>query len=112
MANRFFDPGEQRGAKVNALFDRIANRYDLINDLQSFGLHRRWKHRLILLGQIKPGMAVLDVCCGTADLALEMATEKATVTGLDFSEAMLHVAQRRASERRRLASSQSGADNP
>ena len=45
--NPFYDPGASRGARVHELFSRIAGRYDLINDLQSFGLHRYWKHRLI-----------------------------------------------------------------
>ena len=49
MANTFFDPGEQRAAKVQDLFARIAPRYDLINDLQSFGLHRYWKRRVLRL---------------------------------------------------------------
>ena len=40
MADTFFDPGDQRAARVHALFARIAPRYDLINDLQSLGLHR------------------------------------------------------------------------
>ena len=47
MANIFFDPGGERAAKVQELFARIAPRYDLINDLQSFGLHRYWKRRVV-----------------------------------------------------------------
>ena len=46
MSNVFYDAGEARAAKVNDLFARIARRYDLINDWQSFGLHRRWKRRV------------------------------------------------------------------
>jgi len=112
MANSFFEPGAQRSAKVHALFNQIANRYDLINDLQSFALHRRWKHRLIALANLKPGAAVLDVCCGTADLALAMAAENATVAGLDFSEAMLQVAQKRAREEPAAAGPKSCTPNP
>ena len=47
MANEFYQPGDQRAAKVNDLFAAIAPRYDFINDLQSFGLHRWWKNRLV-----------------------------------------------------------------
>ncbi len=54
MANTFYDPGEQRAAKVHELFARIAPRYDLINDLQSFGLHRHWKRRVIQLARPSP----------------------------------------------------------
>ena len=46
MANSFYIEGEQRAEKVNDLFARVAPRYDVINDLQSFGLHRAWKRRL------------------------------------------------------------------
>jgi len=99
MGNSFFEPGQQRAHKVNALFNKIAPRYDLINDLQSFGLHRHWKRRLLKLAQPKPGVIALDLCCGTADLALAMAEAGAQVVGLDFSEQMLQVAERRASQR-------------
>ncbi len=97
MANRFFDPGDQRAAKVHDLFSRIALRYDLINDLQSFGLHRRWKKRVIELARPQAGQRALDLCCGTGDLALGLARHGVQVVGLDFSEHMLQVAARRSS---------------
>ena len=93
MANEFYSPGEQRGAKVSELFARIAPRYDLINDVQSFGMHRRWKRRLVRLAGVRPGERALDLCCGTGDLAFALAEAGASVTGLDFSEAMLRVAR-------------------
>jgi demethylmenaquinone methyltransferase/2-methoxy-6-polyprenyl-1,4-benzoquinol methylase len=93
MANVFFDPGEQRAAKVKALFGQIAPRYDLINDLQSFGLHRYWKRRLVLLAAPQPGERALDVCCGTGDLAFALHQHGAEVVGLDFSQQMLAVAK-------------------
>ena len=93
MSNPFYDPGEERATKVHALFATIARRYDLINDVQSFGMHRRWKRRLVTLANVKPGACALDVCCGTGDLAFALAAEGAEVTGLDFSEAMLAVAK-------------------
>jgi demethylmenaquinone methyltransferase/2-methoxy-6-polyprenyl-1,4-benzoquinol methylase len=97
MANTFFDPGEQRAAKVQDLFARIASRYDLINDLQSFGLHRYWKRCLLRLARPQPGQRALDLCCGTGDLAQALARRGAHVAGLDFSERMLEAAQRRES---------------
>jgi demethylmenaquinone methyltransferase/2-methoxy-6-polyprenyl-1,4-benzoquinol methylase len=96
MANPFYEPGAERAAKVNDLFSGIAARYDLINDLQSLGLHRLWKRRLVRLARVGPGDRALDVCCGTGDVALALARTGATVTGLDFSAPMLAVASRRA----------------
>jgi demethylmenaquinone methyltransferase/2-methoxy-6-polyprenyl-1,4-benzoquinol methylase len=96
MANKFYDPGDQRAVKVKALFARIASRYDLINDLQSFGLHRYWKRRVVRLARPVPGCRALDVCCGTGDLALALARNGADVVGLDFSDKMLEVAAKRA----------------
>jgi len=95
LTNPFFDVGSQRAAKVQGLFARIAPRYDLINDLQSFGLHRYWKRCLISLAGVQAGVRALDVCCGTGDLALALARRGAEVVGLDFSQPMLEVAQRR-----------------
>ncbi len=95
MSNAFYDAGEQRATKVNDLFAAIARRYDLINDLQSFGLHRLWKRRVVRLAQAKPGDCALDLCCGTGDLALALAQNGATATGLDFSRPMLDVADQR-----------------
>jgi demethylmenaquinone methyltransferase/2-methoxy-6-polyprenyl-1,4-benzoquinol methylase len=96
MANSFYVEGEQRGAKVNDLFARVAPRYDLINDLQSFGLHRLWKRRVVRMAGVKPGARALDVCCGTGDISFALAQAGAAVTALDFSAAMLGVARQRA----------------
>src|SRR6266446_188167 len=104
MANWYFEPGEQRAARVNELFTGIATRYDLLNDLQSLGLHRRWKRRLIALAGAKPGLRALDLCCGTGDLAFALARRGADVAGLDFSQAMLQVAQRKKSKVQSLKS--------
>jgi demethylmenaquinone methyltransferase / 2-methoxy-6-polyprenyl-1,4-benzoquinol methylase len=95
MANQFYSPDEQRASRVNALFSRIAGRYDLINDLQSFGLHRLWKRRVVRLAQVQNGEKALDLCCGTGDLAFGLARDGAQVTGLDFTQAMLDVAESR-----------------
>ena len=96
MSNKYYQPGDERGAKVNDLFAAIAPRYDLINDLQSFGLHRLWKRRMIRLAQLQPGERALDLCCGTGDIAFALAASGAEVSGVDFSDAMLAVARKRA----------------
>src|ERR1041385_1073983 len=95
MATSFYDPGEQRGRKVNALFQQIAARYALVNDLQSFGLHRRWKARVAELAKVRNGDRALDVCCGTGDICLTLARQGAEVIGLDFTNEMLQRAQAR-----------------
>jgi demethylmenaquinone methyltransferase / 2-methoxy-6-polyprenyl-1,4-benzoquinol methylase len=105
VSNIFYAPGEQRAAKVGDLFAAIARRYDLLNDLQSFGLHRLWKRRVVALAAVRPGDRALDLCCGTGDIALALARQGADVTGLDFSEKMLEVA------RTRLQNSKSKAKN-
>src|SRR5262245_30744249 len=95
MANEFYSPGEQRATKVNDLFATIATRYDLINDLQSVGLHRLWKRRVLRLAAPRPGEHALDLCCGTGDIAFALARRGARVVGLDFSEPMLRVARQK-----------------
>ena len=95
MSNSFYAPGEQRAVKVNDLFAAIARRYDLLNDLQSFGLHRLWKRRVVRLANVKPGNRALDLCCGTGDISFALAQCGAETTGLDFSEKMLEVAETR-----------------
>ncbi len=61
--------GEKR-ARVGAVFDRVAERYDLMNDLMSLGLHRLWKAFAVRIARIRPGERVLDVASGSGDLAL------------------------------------------
>ena len=69
VANAYYSPDRQRAEKVNDLFADIAPRYDFINDLQSFGLHRWWKRRLLRLAAVRSGESALDLCCGTGDVA-------------------------------------------
>ena len=95
VSNVFYAPGEPRAAKVNDLFAAIARRYDLLNDLQSFGLHRRWKRRVAALAAAAPGDRALDLCCGTGDIAFALARRGAETIGLDFSGKMLDVAATR-----------------
>ncbi len=89
MSNEYYEPGNERALKVKALFERIAPRYDLINDLQSFGLHRLWKRAVIELARVGAGDKALDVCCGTGDIAKALARRGAEVVGLDFCQRML-----------------------
>jgi demethylmenaquinone methyltransferase/2-methoxy-6-polyprenyl-1,4-benzoquinol methylase len=96
VTNKFYVPGGERAGKVQDLFGTIAARYDLINDLQSFGLHRLWKRRVVSMAGGNPGQTVLDLCCGTGDIALAFAKKGMDTVGLDFSPAMLAVAEKRA----------------
>lgn len=108
MESKFYQADEHRAEKVQKLFATIARRYDLLNDIMSAGLHRRWKRRLVELADGKrtaesggreadseKRMRVLDLCCGTGDIALAFARAGADVTGADFTEEMLRVAEAR-----------------
>ncbi len=113
MSNAFYAPGPQRATKVGDLFAAVARRYDFINDLQSFGLHRRWKWLAAQLANAQPGDRALDVCCGTGDLAFALAAQGADVVGLDFSEAMLTVAKSKIQNlKSKVRSSQPTVHNP
>jgi demethylmenaquinone methyltransferase/2-methoxy-6-polyprenyl-1,4-benzoquinol methylase len=76
------------------MFDRIAPVYDAMNRVMTAGLDRRWR-RLTAEAVVRPGERVLDVCCGTGDLALADLRAGGRVTGLDFSERMLERARRK-----------------
>jgi demethylmenaquinone methyltransferase/2-methoxy-6-polyprenyl-1,4-benzoquinol methylase len=96
VSNKYYKTGKERAALVGTLFGALAPRYDLINDLQSLGLHRRWKNLLVAMAEVKPGQKALDLCCGTGDIAFALQRAGAEVVGLDFSSAMLEVARARA----------------
>jgi demethylmenaquinone methyltransferase / 2-methoxy-6-polyprenyl-1,4-benzoquinol methylase len=81
------------------MFDRVAARYDVLNSVMTAGLHHRWRERAADRAALKPGDSALDVCCGTGDLALELAQRVAPdgrVVGCDFSEPMLDLAREKA----------------
>jgi len=83
---------------VRELFDAIAPRYDQLNDLLSLGLHRFWKRQALHWLQPRPGQRLIDLCCGTGDLALVLAERLrpgGEVLGLDAAAAPLAVARRR-----------------
>jgi demethylmenaquinone methyltransferase/2-methoxy-6-polyprenyl-1,4-benzoquinol methylase len=78
------------------MFDRIAGRYDRMNEVMTAGLHRQWRARAADLAGVGPGDRVLDVATGTGDLALELAGRVAPggeVVGIDFAERMLELAR-------------------
>ena len=84
------------------MFDRVAGRYDLLNEVMTAGLHHRWRQRAAARAELSPGDAALDICCGTGDLALELAARVAPgghVVGCDFSEPMLDLAREKAASR-------------
>jgi demethylmenaquinone methyltransferase / 2-methoxy-6-polyprenyl-1,4-benzoquinol methylase len=95
MGGGYFTNDTTRAERVRDLFDAIAPRYDLINDLQSLWLHRSWKKRFVALANPRSGQRALDLCCGTGDIAFALARNGADVTGLDFSKPMLDQANRR-----------------
>jgi len=88
--------------QVRTMFDRIAGVYDLMNTAMTAGMHHRWRQRAAARAELGPGDAALDVCCGTGDLAIELAARvgpEGTVVGCDFSEPMLELARRKAGDR-------------
>ena len=89
-------PGDP--AAVEQLFDAVAPRYDRLNDVLSFGLHRQWKRQLVRALKPVAGEHWLDLCCGTGDLALELGRcvrPAGAVTGLDAAAAPLERARQR-----------------
>jgi demethylmenaquinone methyltransferase / 2-methoxy-6-polyprenyl-1,4-benzoquinol methylase len=87
--------------RIEAMFDRIEPRYDLMNRLMTLGLDGRWRAAAADAAAPPPRASLLDVCCGTGDLALALRRRypDGTVTGLDFSEAMLQSARAKAARR-------------
>jgi demethylmenaquinone methyltransferase/2-methoxy-6-polyprenyl-1,4-benzoquinol methylase len=91
--------------RIAGMFDAIAGRYDLLNHLLSAGIDRRWRRRAIQSLRLTGTERVLDLCTGTADLAIAAARAQpaaARVIGVDFAGAMLGVGRKKL-ERERLA---------
>ena len=84
-------PLDREPPRIAAMFDAIARRYDLLNRLLSAGLDRRWRRRAVEALGLSGRERVLDLCTGTADLALALASSghECRVTGIDFAEKML-----------------------
>ncbi len=82
-------PREDKAAQVGRVFDSVADRYDLMTDLMSAGLHRAWKAFAVWLARVRPGERVLDVASGSGDLARAFARRGAQVVMTDINGAML-----------------------
>jgi demethylmenaquinone methyltransferase/2-methoxy-6-polyprenyl-1,4-benzoquinol methylase len=83
---------------VRGVFDSVASRYDVMNDLMSAGLHRAWKAYTVMVADVRPGMRVLDIAGGTGDLAMAFAPlvgAQGQVVHTDINEAMLRTGRDR-----------------
>jgi demethylmenaquinone methyltransferase/2-methoxy-6-polyprenyl-1,4-benzoquinol methylase len=89
---------QEKARRVRGVFDSVAPRYDLMNDLMSMGLHRAWKAYTVMVANVGPGAQVLDIAGGTGDLAMSFA-KKVGPTGrvvhTDINEAMLRTGRDR-----------------
>ena len=95
-------PKTEKTALVRALFDTVAERYDLMNDLMSLGIHRWWKSAMVDCLSPRPGQHVLDVAGGTGDIAgriVRSSRGRTRVTVCDISVSMLGIGRDRAIDR-------------
>ncbi|MCC7305804.1 MAG: bifunctional demethylmenaquinone methyltransferase/2-methoxy-6-polyprenyl-1,4-benzoquinol methylase UbiE [Alphaproteobacteria bacterium] len=92
---------EEKTGLVRGVFDSVAGKYDLMNDLMSGGLHRLWKDRLVRQIRPRPSHACLDVAGGTGDIAFRIKRKApgAAVTVFDLNEHMLSVGRDRAADK-------------
>ena len=89
---------QDKSRRVRSVFDSVAPKYDVMNDLMSLGLHRAWKAYTVLVANVKPGQQVLDIAGGTGDLALAFAPKvgpTGRVVHTDINEAMLREGRNR-----------------
>jgi demethylmenaquinone methyltransferase/2-methoxy-6-polyprenyl-1,4-benzoquinol methylase len=93
---------EEKTGLVRGVFDSVAGKYDLMNDLMSLGVHRLWKRHFIAISNIHPGQRVLDLAGGTGDIAALMSKRvgsHGSVVLSDINEAMLAVGRQRMEDR-------------
>ena len=93
---------EEKAQRVRGVFDSVATRYDLMNDVMSAGLHRLWKRFAVNATGVRAGMRVLDLAGGTGDLALLLARrvgEAGLVVVADINRSMLEVGRERLEDR-------------
>ncbi len=93
-------PSDDKADKVAKVFHSVARRYDLMNDLMTWGLHRHWKRRATHLSGVRRGDATLDLAGGTGDIALRLARAvgpEGSVVLADINPSMLSAAERRLS---------------
>jgi demethylmenaquinone methyltransferase / 2-methoxy-6-polyprenyl-1,4-benzoquinol methylase len=87
-----------KARRVRGVFDSVAPRYDVMNDLMSLGLHRAWKAYTVLVADVRPGQRVLDIAGGTGDLAQAFARKVGSdglVVHTDINPSMLRVGRDR-----------------
>ena len=88
----------QKAQRVRSVFDSVAPKYDLMNDLMSMGLHRAWKAYTVMVANLREGDKVLDIAGGTGDLAMAFAKrvgKSGQVIHTDINEAMLRTGRNR-----------------
>ena len=90
---------EEKTRRVGGVFTSVARNYDLMNDLMSGGMHRRWKDRFVTKVKPRRGEHILDMAGGTGDIAFRMAAKGAQVTVSDINPDMLAVGMERAKKR-------------
>jgi len=92
-----------KARRVGEVFDSVARRYDLMNDLMSLGLHRLWKAFAVQVARVRSGERVLDVASGSGDLARAFAARGAEVCMTDINGEMLGRGRDRMADAGRLA---------
>jgi demethylmenaquinone methyltransferase / 2-methoxy-6-polyprenyl-1,4-benzoquinol methylase len=91
-------PESDKAQRVRGVFDSVASKYDVMNDLMSMGLHRAWKAYTVMVANVREGSRVLDIAGGTGDLALAFAKKVGSsgqVVHTDINEAMLRTGRDR-----------------
>jgi ubiquinone/menaquinone biosynthesis methyltransferase len=92
-----FSSPQSKRQYVRRLFATIADRYDLITRVLSYGQDARWKAKLVAMARVTPGEHALDLACGTGDIARAVASQGAHTIGLDITHRMLQLASSRTS---------------
>src|SRR5436305_10100196 len=103
---------DKRPADVSAMFDQIAERYDLLNDVLSLGQDRWWRRVVAATVAARPGERVLDLAAGTGTSSRTFTTAGAYCVACDFSLGMLQVGARKAASRRRPGRAPRAASRP
>ncbi len=88
---------EEKPQLVSKIFSSVSNKYDLMNDAMSFGLHRLWKERMYLVSKLKDNEIVLDIATGTGDIALKFLNKRKNlkITCLDENPEMIQLCKDR-----------------
>lgn len=84
---------------VQKMFASIADKYDLLNDVLSFGIHKWWRRKSVMLSEPQIDSKILDIACGTGDFSFEFERYSKNVIGLDFCKEMLEIARQKAEKR-------------